>query len=131
MTPEERIAIWEQAARLCGICGEPVALGDLEIDHIRPRMVGGTDALTNLRAAHRRCNRRQGRLDQARYPEAERTGVTNLNMRLDPVLKHDLDQLALSLNLSRTSIVRLAVREAAERRSPREVGQRQKPQPKR
>lgn len=39
-----------------------------------------------------------------------------LNMRLDPVTKHDLEQLARRLNLSHTATVRLALREACERR---------------
>lgn len=39
-----------------------------------------------------------------------------LYMRLDPVTRHDLEQLARRLNLTTASVVRLVVREAAERR---------------
>ena len=39
-----------------------------------------------------------------------------LSIRLDDVLKHDLEALARRLNLTRTAVVRLALREAAERR---------------
>lgn len=46
-----------------------------------------------------------------------------LNMRLDPVTRHDLEQLAQRLNVTHTAAVRMALREACERREipPREV----------
>ena len=43
----------------CGICGQPVALEDMHVDHIRPRIEGGNDAVTNLRATHPVCNLRR------------------------------------------------------------------------
>jgi antitoxin component of RelBE/YafQ-DinJ toxin-antitoxin module len=39
-----------------------------------------------------------------------------LNIRLDAVTKHDLTELAKRLNITLTDVVRLALREAAERR---------------
>jgi hypothetical protein len=72
MTPDERLAIWERDRRRCGICGQPVDMADLEIDHVRPRMVGGVSAPANLRATHYLCNRRRAAADRVRYPRAVR-----------------------------------------------------------
>jgi 5-methylcytosine-specific restriction endonuclease McrA len=48
-------------ATTCGICGHPFKPGDIrEADHITPVSAGGSDALSNLRATHRGCNRRRG-----------------------------------------------------------------------
>lgn len=38
---------------ICHLCGQP---GADTADHVIPRSVGGSDALSNLKAAHRRCN---------------------------------------------------------------------------
>jgi len=47
----------------CGICGEPVDLAIrfpdprcASVDHIVPRVLGGTDDATNLQLAHFGCN---------------------------------------------------------------------------
>lgn len=45
----------------CAICGRAFKPGDhREADHITPVSAGGSDALSNLRATHRGCNRRRG-----------------------------------------------------------------------
>lgn len=54
---------------VCHLCGLPIDLsvprmepGGLSVDHVLPRSRGGTDDLSNLRPAHRRCNvRRQNK----------------------------------------------------------------------
>jgi hypothetical protein len=58
----DRLAVYESAGGLCGICGDPVDFGHADIDHIEPRMHGGPDSAENLRPAHVRCNRRRGAL---------------------------------------------------------------------
>lgn len=45
---------------VCGICGDPVPLDDVHIDHIVPVKHGGTDVLGNLQVAHSQCNMRKG-----------------------------------------------------------------------
>lgn len=45
----------------CHICGQPARHDDpLEADHITPVSRGGSDEFSNLRPAHRSCNRRRG-----------------------------------------------------------------------
>jgi 5-methylcytosine-specific restriction endonuclease McrA len=49
------------AAVLCHICGEGARADDPWVaDHLVPRIYGGPDDLSNLRAAHRSCNGRRG-----------------------------------------------------------------------
>ncbi len=58
---QARAAILLHADR-CHICGElPTDSDPLEADHIIPHGDGGTDHPSNLRPAHRSCNRRRGR----------------------------------------------------------------------
>jgi HNH endonuclease len=70
-----RIGIWQAYSRRCAYCGDPIALGDLDIDHIVPEMLNDkkeelerakanlglqadfeVNSLGNLVPAHRRCN---------------------------------------------------------------------------
>jgi 5-methylcytosine-specific restriction endonuclease McrA len=54
----------------CWLCDEPGDDRDpLEVDHVVPKAQGGTDERSNLRAAHRSCNRRRrGRHSAAASP---------------------------------------------------------------
>lgn len=51
-----RQSIWDKDSGCCWLCGLPVSLEDMTIDHEIPRSKGGTSALKNLRASHSRCN---------------------------------------------------------------------------
>jgi excisionase family DNA binding protein len=53
-------AIWRRADGLCGLCGDPVPLLEMEIDHVTPIAQGGTHGLDNLQPSHSVCNRRKG-----------------------------------------------------------------------
>lgn len=44
----------------CGICGQPINPVELHIDHIIPRIHGGTNQPANLQATHRACNLTKG-----------------------------------------------------------------------
>lgn len=59
-SPQLRRVIWERDAGICGICKEPVAFGDMELDHVFPRSHGGPDDPANLQPSHEPCNRRKG-----------------------------------------------------------------------
>lgn len=67
-TAEKRRALWERDGGICGICGEPVPLAEMEIDHIMPRRERGSNSLANLRATHGRCNRGRSRTSLADVP---------------------------------------------------------------
>jgi len=48
----QRLIVLRRDCYICAYCGEPAN----EVDHIQPRVLGGTDDLDNLVAACRRCN---------------------------------------------------------------------------
>jgi 5-methylcytosine-specific restriction endonuclease McrA len=50
----ERDGLW------CRLCGGDVHLSDVDIDHVVPVSLGGTDKLDNLQVTHSRCNRSKG-----------------------------------------------------------------------
>lgn len=63
----KRETLWHQQSGRCWICGEPMrkrADPDhplaVTFDHLLPKGTGGTDRLTNLRLAHRKCNGERG-----------------------------------------------------------------------
>jgi hypothetical protein len=56
----DRRAIWERDGGICGICKEPVAFEDMQLDHVLPRSFNGPDGSENLQPSHEPCNRRKG-----------------------------------------------------------------------
>ena len=56
---KHRSTLIEQQHGHCGICGDPLT-GEIHIDHVIPRALGGPDTLDNLQAAHAVCNLRKG-----------------------------------------------------------------------
>lgn len=73
--PKVRQAYGERDGWVCGICGEEIVrvqTGDaygngrsienwgLSVDHVKPRVKGGSDYPTNLRAVHHTCNKTKG-----------------------------------------------------------------------
>ena len=79
--PRIRIPIlMAEQAGLCGICALPLGEmvmptvfrdqlnPEIEVDHVRPQVLAGTNHRSNLRVAHRDCNRTKGALplDEAR-----------------------------------------------------------------
>jgi hypothetical protein len=60
LPPKLRRAVIERDGFVCGICHKRVRRNDVDIDHIVPRVHGGSDKLSNLRVTHSRCNRRKG-----------------------------------------------------------------------
>jgi 5-methylcytosine-specific restriction endonuclease McrA len=49
----KRLRVIERDNGMCYLCGLP---GANSVDHVIPHAKGGTDAMTNLRAAHMTCN---------------------------------------------------------------------------
>jgi 5-methylcytosine-specific restriction endonuclease McrA len=49
---QQRLLVLRRDSHTCVYCGEP---GN-EVDHVQPRVLGGTDDLDNLVCACRRCN---------------------------------------------------------------------------
>lgn len=63
MVAKLRALTFATYGRGCWLCGGKVpGLADT-VDHVLPRAMGGTDALTNLRPAHGFCNTGRGAAD--------------------------------------------------------------------
>jgi len=58
---EQRERIFSRDGRVCQICGTDE--GEMHIDHIIPRKVGGDHSLDNLRVLCKSCNLRKGALN--------------------------------------------------------------------
>lgn len=52
----DRHTIYAKYGGRCAYCGQPIAIEDMQVDHIFPRWLGGTDAPENLNPSCRMCN---------------------------------------------------------------------------
>jgi len=59
----QRLIVLRRDCYICAYCGEPAN----EVDHIQPRVLGGTDDLDNLVASCRRCNAMKGKRSEALF----------------------------------------------------------------
>ena len=59
---EQRDRIFKRDGRVCQLCGTDE--GEMHIDHIIPRKVGGDHSLDNLRVLCKSCNLRKGALNE-------------------------------------------------------------------
>ena len=66
-TLDQVLAIWEAQERLCYYCQEPLALGDISLDHKMPVERGGTHAFFNLAVACLPCNKEKGARTEVEY----------------------------------------------------------------
>lgn len=58
-----RKALERHYGDVCWYCKRSFPLGQLTIEHLLPRSLGGTNAMTNLRWACSPCNQERGRQD--------------------------------------------------------------------
>lgn len=57
--PTFRMWIYARDNGTCRLCDHPVAFDAFHVDHVRPRIEGGTDHVGNLRITHPQCNVRR------------------------------------------------------------------------
>lgn len=72
ITKKTTLTIYVRDNGICGFCGENVPIDEVSIDHIQPVALGGSDDLSNLRLAHRRCNTSRGIRRPVREPRRPR-----------------------------------------------------------
>lgn len=53
---ETRALVHAKCGGCCAYCGKPITEAAMQIDHIRPRSLGGSNAIENLNPACRACN---------------------------------------------------------------------------
>ena len=110
-----RRTLWERDAGLCGFCGDPVDLLEMDLDHIIPKADGGSNDDSNLRVAHRLCNRLAGartssthrrfspRTRRMNKDDADREAEIAISLRLRVDLHKFLCELARAENRSLNS----------------------------
>jgi 5-methylcytosine-specific restriction endonuclease McrA len=59
----QRLIVLRRDCYICAYCGEAAN----EVDHVQPRVQGGTDDLDNLVACCRMCNLRKGKRSEAHF----------------------------------------------------------------
>lgn len=59
----KRLRVWLLGDKACWLCGGPVSLGAVTMDHVVPKSRGGGNCADNLKPAHRRCNGLRGSRD--------------------------------------------------------------------
>lgn len=65
---EARRLLWSRQRGRCALCGDEMTMAtngidrDYDVDHILPKSLGGTFAMSNLQLTHKRCNRAKGNL---------------------------------------------------------------------
>jgi 5-methylcytosine-specific restriction endonuclease McrA len=62
-----RYEVMKRARYRCELCGVSATEVALEVDHIQPRSLGGSDDLSNLQALCYRCNAMKGNQDDADF----------------------------------------------------------------
>lgn len=53
---EEREVVYNKMSGRCAYCGDPIAFGAMQVDHVVPLRKGGEDTLDNMLPACRSCN---------------------------------------------------------------------------
>lgn len=52
----DRTAVWQKYGGKCAYCGKDITLKDMQVDHIKPKRIGGSDDIDNLNPSCRLCN---------------------------------------------------------------------------
>ena len=68
-TPWEKQGIYDIYKGRCALCGKPVKMGKMTIDHITPLSQNGTNRLINLQLACRSCNLAKANLTNDQFME--------------------------------------------------------------
>ena len=52
----KREVIYSKYNGLCAYCGKEITIKEMQIDHLKPKIFGGSDDISNLLPACRECN---------------------------------------------------------------------------
>lgn len=67
---QKRNQVYNNNNGICPICGKPVSKNNFTVDHWQPLAKGGTNAMNNLKPAHKRCNHHKGDMTIDEYCES-------------------------------------------------------------
>jgi 5-methylcytosine-specific restriction endonuclease McrA len=60
-------AVENTGSCLCHLCGKPIRLENLTLDHVHPKSQGGPDSSNNLKLAHDYCNQARSNMELTYY----------------------------------------------------------------
>ncbi|MBV7531306.1 HNH endonuclease [Chitinophaga sp. sic0106] len=81
-----RQAIFEKYDGHCAYCGREMVIADMQVDHIRPKCIGGNDAEANLNPSCRKCNHYK----RATTLEGFRFTMRGLHHRISKIYIHQV-----------------------------------------
>lgn len=69
LPPSKRLLkVGERDGWICHLCEKPVEVKQASVDHLLPRSWGGSNAMRNLKLAHKSCNGERGNALLSAYP---------------------------------------------------------------
>ena len=87
-----RQAVYDKCGGRCAYCGREIAYKDMQVDHIHPQYLGGSDEMGNLNPACRMCNRRKGTFTLDKFRD-------QLQRQADGVMKTFQGRMSLAYGL--------------------------------
>lgn len=78
MSKIKRLEVYNKYQGRCAYCGKEIELKDMQVDHIQPKRIGGTDEIENLNPTCRSCNHYK----RARDIESFRELMKTLHIRI-------------------------------------------------
>lgn len=63
LSKEERMNVYQKCNGHCAYCGCEIEYKDMQVDHVMPLRIGGSDELGNMLPACRSCNHYKATLD--------------------------------------------------------------------
>lgn len=79
-TREQRKSILAKTGGHCAYCGTPLSIGAMQIDHVQPLHLGGTNDETNLMPSCRSCNHYKSTLTLEKF-RAQVAGMVDVLLR--------------------------------------------------
>lgn len=76
---QERLIVYQKYNGRCGYCGKKIEIKDMQIDHIYPLYLGGSNEYNNLMPACCSCNKYKSTYTLEKFREQ----ITLLNKRLN------------------------------------------------
>lgn len=87
MKKDKRVEVYNKYNGHCAYCGKKMEYKDMQVDHIIPKRIGGSDDVENLNPSCRRCNHYK----RANTLEGYRELISTLHER---IRKQYLDKVA-------------------------------------
>jgi 5-methylcytosine-specific restriction endonuclease McrA len=92
MTKEERKKVWNKYNKRCSYCGEELDYKKMQVDHIKPKYLGGKDEIENYNPSCRECNFYKGTFNIDGFRQ-------NLKTIIERIRKPFIVRLAMKYNI--------------------------------